>query len=180
MNIYFDVETEGFDPKIDKIITIQYQELDYNGKPKGNLIILKEWESSEEEIIKIVYNELIIKDKWNWVIIGTNMIFDLTFLFEKFKKYNLPLKKTLSEYLYDKPLIDIKSALIMANNLDFRGSGLDKMTNKESNGKIIPEYYKNKEYSKIEEYIKQETYSFTEFFQKIIHKLKELKDGADS
>ena len=50
---YLDIETTGFDPKFDKIITIQYQQLDIaSGKPIGNLIILKEWESSEKEILK--------------------------------------------------------------------------------------------------------------------------------
>ena len=116
------------------------------------------------------------KDKWNFIPIGTNLIFDLTFLWAKFRKYNLNIDNpSLSKYLYDKPSIDIKSSLIMANSLNFRGSGLDQMTNKETNGKNIPTWYKNKEYDKIEEYIKQETESFIEFLQKLISKLKELK-----
>ena len=49
---YFDTETTGFDPSEDKIITIQFQELDrFTGKPIGDLKILKEWESSEKEIL---------------------------------------------------------------------------------------------------------------------------------
>ena len=51
-NFYFDIETTGLNPRQDKILTIQFQELDRNtGEPKGELIIFKEWESSEKNII---------------------------------------------------------------------------------------------------------------------------------
>ena len=44
MNYYLDIETTGLDPLQDKIITIQYMELERNtGKPVGPLKILKEW-----------------------------------------------------------------------------------------------------------------------------------------
>ena len=44
----------------------------------------------------------------------------------------------------------------MANNLNFKGSGLDQITNKSSDGRFVPIWYKNKEYKKIEDYIKME------------------------
>ena len=57
---YLDIETTGLNPKVDKIITIQFQQLDMNtGSPVGELIILKEWESSEKEMLK----QFIIKSK---------------------------------------------------------------------------------------------------------------------
>jgi len=177
MNIYFDLETQGFDFSSDKIITIQYQELDYNGNPKGEIVILKEWESSEEEIVKRVYNELINKGDWNWILVGQNLIFDLTFLFEKFKKYNLTAP-TLSDYLYKKPIIDLKYTLVMMNGLNFKGSGLHKMTNKKQDGRNIPQWYKMCDYPKIEEYITQETKSFTDFFSRLINELKEVKESG--
>lgn len=172
---YFDIETNGFDSEKDKIISIQYQELDGEGKSKGDLIILKEWESDEKTIVTKIHKKLISDYNWGFIPIGQNLIFDLTFLFKKFKKYDLPLKQTLSEYLYDKPLVDIKSSLIIANSLNFKGSGLDHMTNKQTDGRNIPSWHQNKEYSKIEDYITQETESFIEFFQKLMKKLKELK-----
>lgn len=173
---YADIETTGFDNEKDKIITIQYQELDWDGKPKGDLVILKEWELSEEDMIKVFHKKLFEGGDWGFIPIGTNLIFDLTFLWAKFKKYNLKCP-ALSEYLYNKPLIDIKYTLIMANSLNFKGAGLDNMTNKKTDGRMIPEYYIKKQYNKIEEYIKQETESFIEFFQKMMIKLKELKNG---
>jgi len=40
---YLDIETTGLDPLKDKILTMQYQELDRNtGEAKGELVILKE------------------------------------------------------------------------------------------------------------------------------------------
>ena len=49
MNYYLDIETTGLDPLQNKIITIQYMELERNtAKPMRPLKILKEWESDEK------------------------------------------------------------------------------------------------------------------------------------
>lgn len=170
---YFDIETTGFNPKEDKIVTIQYQELDDFGKIKGDLTILKEWELGEDEILKRIYKLLCLND-WGFIPIGTNLIFDLTFLFERFRIHKIECED-LSTFLYHKPQIDIKSSLVIANSLNFKGSGLNHMTNKETDGRNIPIWYKSKEYDKIESYIKQETESFLEFFEKLKTKLIELK-----
>jgi len=59
---YFDIETyspgERPNPEKDKIIVIQYQKIDLrSGEPRGDLIILKEWESSEKEIVTQFFNQ---------------------------------------------------------------------------------------------------------------------------
>jgi hypothetical protein len=171
---YFDVESEGIDCERNKIITIQFQKINNEGYPVENLTILKEWEVGEEEIIKIIYNQLFNQSTWNFVPVGTNLIFDLSFLFAKFKKYNLKCP-SLSDFLFSKPLIDIKSLLIMINNMEFKGHGLDKITNKKRDGSCIPIFYEQKKYSEIEDYVKQETQSFLEFLQKAIKLNKSLK-----
>ena len=51
-NYYLGIETTGLEPGNSKIITIQFQELDWKAKPIGKLNILKEWESDEKSIIK--------------------------------------------------------------------------------------------------------------------------------
>jgi len=170
---YLDIETEGFNINSDKIISIQFQELDRWGKASGPLVILKEWESSEEEIVLQFYKKLFAKNVWSFIPVMCNSIFDLTFLWAKFEKYNLPLKYTLSEFIYKAPLIDIKYSLIIANNFEFKGSGLDQMTNKKADGRVIPIFYKNREFGKIEEYIKNETESFIECLGKLNTVLKE-------
>jgi len=172
VHYYLDIETEGFKPETDKIVTIQFQELDGYGKAKGSLIIFKEWEMGEEEMIKTFYKKLFGNSVWDFIPIGTNLIFDLTFIWAKFKKYGLDVDP-LDKYLYAKPIIDIKYSLIIANDLEFKGSGLDQMTNKKTNGRNIPIFYKNKEFDKIESYIIQETESFIECLQKLRIKLME-------
>ena len=176
---YLDIETEGFNPETDKILTIQFQEVDRFGKSKGSLIILKEWEMGEGEMIRTFYKKLFGFGVWDFIPIGTNLIFDLTFIWNKFKKYGLDVAP-LDKYLYAKPIIDIKYSLIIANGFDFKGSGLDKMTNKETDGRNIPTFYKNKEFDKIEKYVVQETESFLECLQKLRTKLMEAfgKDGS--
>ena len=61
MEYFFDIESIGLNSEENKIITLQYQQLDKTGNPLGDLIILKEWESSEEEIIK---HFLLLFRKW--------------------------------------------------------------------------------------------------------------------
>lgn len=174
MQFYLDIETNGTDFKKDKIITIQFQELDFKGNPKGDLIILKEWESSEKEIVEKFHKILMTDNVWNFIPIMTNHIYDFKFLFEKFNKYGLNCPY-LDDYLYNKPLIDLKYTLVMINGLNFKGASLDQMTNKKQSGREVPNWYANKDYKKIEEYIIQETESFLEFFEKCNKHLSQLK-----
>jgi hypothetical protein len=186
--LYLDIETTGFDFNKDDIITIQYQYLDINCRPVGNLNILKSWESSEEQIISDFYKLFFPKgypytsakmkkdSEWFFVPVMTNHIFDLSFIFAKFKKYNLACPD-LAEHLYSKPKIDIKDSLIIANDYSFQGSGLDNMTNKQSNGSLVPVWYNNKEYSKIIEYIEDESKSFLEALSYLNEILRDFKYG---
>lgn len=51
-NFYLDLETTGLDPAKEKIITIQFLEIDRNtAAKKGELRVLKEWESSERDVL---------------------------------------------------------------------------------------------------------------------------------
>ena len=98
-NYYFDTETEGFDPKEHKLLTVQYQEIDSKGFPIGELTILKEWEIGEKKLVELTHNLLINKNVWDFVPILTNHIFDFTFLFKKFEQYNLKTPELIT-YLY--------------------------------------------------------------------------------
>ena len=53
VSYYLDIETNGLDPYQDRIITIQYAELERGtGKQIGELNILKEWELGEEQMLR--------------------------------------------------------------------------------------------------------------------------------
>jgi len=170
---YFDIETysPGNKPnsKTDKIISIQFQKIDIKtGKILGNLQILKEWESSEEKIVKEIHKWFFSRP-WQFIPIGFNLIFEWEFLQEKFKLYNLEIKNL--DYFFKYPQIDLKSYAVMKKG-GFFGASLSSISNKKDNGNVIKEYYENKEYNKIEEYIIDEAKSFIECYSELIEKLK--------
>jgi len=176
-NFYFDIETTGLDPRKEKIITIQYQELDRStGKAIGDLIILKEWESSEREILeKFVKDTKIDSDyAFDFIPTGYNLGFEHNFLRERTAKHSINPLDILS-----KPFIDLRAMGILMNKGEFKGSGLDKITGKETNGSLIPVWYANKEYSRIIRYIENETKSFIEFnvwlYKEMPHTLEKFK-----
>ena len=159
-NYYLDIETTGLDPKKDKIITIQYQKLDIDtGKAIGELVILKEWLSSEKDVLqRFIQDTGILGNDFTFVATGFNLGFENKFLKER------TVINNLSEIdILNKPFIDLKAIGVLMNNGQFRGNSLNNLTGKKSNGSKIPEYYKNQEYDKIIEYIEQETIEFLKF-----------------
>ncbi|HWP31379.1 MAG TPA: hypothetical protein VNK96_06615 [Fimbriimonadales bacterium] len=179
---YFDIETyspgDKPNPVTDKIITIQFQRVDLRtGKPRENLVILKEWESSEKQIVTEFFNKFFADglNVWDFVPVGYNLDFEWEFLISKFNKY---LGKCLSskDLHYKRPYLDLKPIVVLLNNGNFVGAKLTNFTDKAQDGKVIKNYYENKLYDEIEKYIKNETDSFLQFLQKIksnIHKLVE-------
>ena len=171
-NFYFKIETTGLNPKQDKILTIQYQELDRNtGEPKGELIILKEWESSEKNILAKFLSETKIQDRYafSFIPVGYGLGFEHNFLKERTLIHGLPSV----DILY-KPFIDLKVIGVLMNHGEFKDSGLDKLTGKNRIGRIIPIWYNNGEYEKIIEYVKQEAKEFLKFNSWLHKKLPEL------
>ena len=161
---YLDCETNGIDRRISKIITIQVQEIDeYTGKAIGDLQIFKEWESSETEILRrfLDYTELDpFSSPFQFVPTGFNLKFDLQFLMARLRFHSMPVIDFL-----DRPHIDLHPIGVLMNNGQFKGSGLDKLTGKPHDGKIIPFWYEEKNWERIEEYIQKETVEFMKFLQ---------------
>jgi len=170
-NYYLDIETTGLDPKKDKIITIQFMELDMTtAEPVGDLIILKEWESSEKKIIEKFIEMSKITDPYpfSFVPVGYNLGFEHNFFLERCKLHKLDVVDILS-----RPFIDLRVCGVIMNKGQFKGSGLDKITGKPHDGSVIPEWYKENNYKKIEEYIKIEAEEFAKFCMWVY---KELPD----
>lgn len=157
-NYYLDIETTGLEYKRDKIITIQFQKLDFTTKePAGPLMILKSWESSEKDILEkfaMIFGDG--SNPWEFVAHGYNLKFEHNFLYERSKQ--LGFKEPIE--LFSRPIIDLHPVGVLMNGGQFKGSGLDKISNKEGNGLSVIGLYENQEYDKIESYISQETAAY--------------------
>ncbi len=176
---YFDIETLGFDAYTCKVITIQFQEMyKETGIPKSGLTILKEWESSEKEILEQLLDKLNPSYAWDFIPIGFNLRFDLTFL-------QIRIKEVLgvnidSKWLhYDLPRIDLKDTIVMINNGSFKGSTLDWFVRKEFDNSEVPGWYDKGEYEKIEYYINDESMRFIDAYKFLATRLPKLFDLYD-
>lgn len=172
---YLDIETTGTNPRIHKIISIQYQQLSKEGKTEGDLTILKEWdpESSEKRIVAKFFDVFTSSGLvWGFIPVGKNVLFDLTFLQAKFKDH---LGVGLDwNFLYQKPVIDVKHALVLMNKCEFLGYG-KLMKGVEGDGERVPGWYSNQEWDKIEAYIKEEANNFLSQFQSLVSKLSAIR-----
>lgn len=159
-----------------EIISIQFQELNLDGSPKDELIILKSWDKdmSEETIIKSFAPKLDwIERPWEFVPIGHNLYFDLYLYTKRAKIYGLEFDEfTL---YHEQAIIDLKPICIGLNGFRFRGCGLDNFTRKRSSGVMIPVLYHDGKYEEIETYIKEEAEAVIEFFQNLKEALPEVR-----
>ena len=171
-NFYFKIETTGLNSKENKILSIQYQELDRNtGEPKGELTILKEWESSEKEILSKFLSETGIIDNYafSFIPVGYNLSFENSFLKQRTRFHDLSYLNILT-----KPFLDLRVIGILMNKGEFKDSGLNNLTGKEKTGNNVPVWYNNGEYEKIIEHIKLEAKRFINFNKWLYKKLPAL------
>lgn len=160
-NFYLDIETTGLDPKKDKIITIQFMQLDSTtSKAIGELVILKEWESSEKNIIQMFIEQSKITDSYpfSFVSIGYNLGFEHNFFIERCKLHGLDTIDILN-----RPFLDLRPFGVIMNKGQFKGSGLDKITGKPPSGHLVPQWYSEGKYEEIIKYIKIESEEFVKF-----------------
>lgn len=177
---YFDIETEGKNPEVHKIVTIQFQKLDTEtGKPLDELQILKEWISSEENILRefLAVSKFDSKDtheaEWNFVPIGENLIgFDLLFLRERLIEV-LGVRLPLEWLIRRKAYLDIKPILIVWNRGYFKNFSLTKFM--PYSGDMIPKWYKEEQFEKIIDYVRCEARTFLENYQRLKEEIPKIK-----
>lgn len=171
MNTYFDIETTGLNPQTDKILTIQFQQLDaFTYQPIGKIVILKEWELGEKQLLEefIKYSG-VLKGGFAFVPVGYNLGFEHNFILAACKRHGLPEVDVLSC-----PHLDLKPCGVLMNGGRFKGCGLDKLTRKEHDGAYVPDMYAKKDYTAIMDYITQETMAFNEFLLFLLKHMPKL------
>lgn len=177
---YFDLETcaRGQKPDManDPIIAITWQPVDnHTGLSKGDLHILKAWESSEEDILRKFYPVFDPDYPWGFVPIGNNLSFDFTSLIYRYRKYGREIKAW--KLFNERPSVDIKALLVLFNGGSFKGCGLNNFTRKTQSGDKILEWYDAGNYDAIEAYIRNETESFLELYQFLLKNLPDFWKG---
>ena len=178
---YLDIETYTHgtrpNPSIDKIITIQFQKIDLTtGNPLSPLYILKEWESSEMEIVK-KFHKLFFENRkspFDFVPVGFNLNFELEFLKQKFSTH-LGKQYKSAEMYYNTPTMDMKHIAVLLNGGRFYGARLSAFSPKTQNGNVIKYYYTSKRFDEIERYIKEETEAFITFYKRALKVAKESR-----
>jgi len=169
------METTGFDPSKDKIITIQFQELDrFTGEPIGDLKIFKEWESSEKEILT-EFLPNITQDAWDFIMIGNNLPFEFIFLTYRTKEHGL--HDFDITHWFDRVWLDLKHVAVMINSREsnpFRG--YQKIFGKTGKvtGKDIPGLYNDKRWPDIIKYIQDEADGFIKAFKVLKREMPSL------
>jgi len=160
--LYFDIETwspsKELIPSECKIITIQYQDT------KGNLTILKEWESDEKTILKQFYDYFsnILQTEMTTFLIGFNHLrFDIPVLIFRLVKYEIDTyEKILDKFLRQPFITDLRQALLPFNDMRHKGLNADTLAERLGlcspayKNSEIPQLYEKKEYDKIIEHVK--------------------------
>jgi hypothetical protein len=147
-------------------------ELERNtAKPISPVKILKEWESDEKTILKKFILDSGIDDgyKFSFIPIGFNLQFEHSFFWQRCISNGLKPIDVLG-----RPFLDLKTVAVIMNRGEFKGAGLDNITNKPHGGGKIPQWYEGKKYAEIESYIKKEAEEFSTFCSKLYKELPVL------
>ncbi len=163
---YFDQETTGDDPQMDRIVTVQLQPLDDELNGTGPLQIMAEWEWGEKQIIQLALEKGILKPDWDFVPVGNRLRFDLTFLIERATKWKLIDwdLATLKYYWFTKPFLDLQPILVLMNRGKFAGSSLHAFAEKEP-GARVPALYRKGAYGDIIDYVTREHDAVLQLFR---------------
>ena len=185
---YFDVETytsgEKPNPTTDKIIAITLQHMDTrDGSAFGPPILLTEWKDDAllpdgEKQLLTQFHSMYFRDKssFAFVLVGSNILrFDLIAVASGWKRHGLNVH--LGELYHNRLHYDIFTTQVLCNGGHIKDCGLDKLTNKQSNGSQVASWYVAHNYKAIEEYAKQEAQSFLEFYRHLVKNMPSLLDS---
>ena len=152
---YLDLETHSTgdrpDPSKDTIIAVILCAIDpKTGKRLQEPLLLKEWESSEKELLGALRKRLVGRP-FDFIPIGFNTLFDLWFL-----KSKLGLDDS---FYTEKPHLDLKHVAVLANKGRFKGVKLG------TEGNPVRDWYEYEDYRSIEQYMLEKMDAFLEQYR---------------
>ena len=116
--------------------------------------------------------------KWDFIIIGKNLMFEFCFLSEKMEQYDLGRFNFRSAR--ERAFIDLKPLLVMINNGRFKG--YDKLIPKTNpmRNEEISQFYKQGKYDSIVQYIQDEAEDFIKAYQILKREMPKLRNLLNS
>jgi hypothetical protein len=168
---YFSIDGiktgEKSDPATDKLVTLQYQKIDLTtGEPLDVLVICREWESSEQEIVTSFYNQFFRPGTpvTQFIPVGLNLDYTYEMLVALFRKYRLA-PVTSHELYYQRPRFDLRPVIVLLNNGRFAGANLDAFSIKKGEDRHMEKWYDKKEFGRVEHYVREEAARFLKVLQ---------------
>jgi hypothetical protein len=168
---YFSIEGmktgEKSDPATDRLVTLLYQKIDLTtGEPLDAPVILRVWESPEQEIVTLFYNEFFRPGTpvTRFIPVGLNLDYAYEMLLVLFRKYGLSVP-TSHELWYQRPRFDLRPVIVLLNNGRFAGATLDAFSLKKGEDRHMEKWYDKKEFGRIEHYIREEEARFLKVLQ---------------
>lgn len=159
MFLYLDIETfseNGFRSGGTKIISIQYKDFD------GSFTMLKEWESSERDILRKFLNEakrIRSEDKYGLTLVGHNILkFDIPTLIRRMVANGIASADELEDFFHGTFLVDTMQCMLPFNGMRFKGLNAEEIsknlgiTSPRHRNTEIEGFYRNREFGKIEEH----------------------------
>jgi len=177
MLLYMDIETfseGGFRSDSTKVISIQYRDFD------GNTKVLKEWESSEKNILGSFLTDLKIMRRDGFLIlVGHNILkFDVPTLIRRMVANGIDGQGNLEDFFCNMATVDTLQCMLPFNNMRFKGLGAEDVSSRldipgpNHRNTEIESFYRKKEFQKIEEHALADL----DFVQSLYWRLK--RDGV--
>lgn len=182
MLLYFDIETfseDGFRSDGTKVIAIQYRDFD------GNTRLLKEWESSEKDILERFLSDLKMMRKGDFLIlVGHNILrFDVPTLVRRMVANGIDGHGNLEDFFYGIAMVDTLQCMLPFNGMRFKGLNTEEVSKRlaisepRRRNTEVDSFYRQREFGKIEAHAVADL----DFVQDLYWKLKrgEVRPASD-
>jgi DNA polymerase elongation subunit (family B) len=179
MLLYIDIETfseNGFRSDCTKVISIQYRNFD------GRTKVLKEWESSEKNILSSFLTDLkMMRNEGFLILVGHNILrFDVPTLIRRMAANGIDGHGNLEDFFSNIATVDTLQCMLPFNGMRFKGLNSDDVSSRldipgpNHRNTEVESFYRNKEFKKIEDHAVADL----DFVQSLYWRLKREEVGT--